>query len=156
MKLNDILDIKSINTRLQAGNKKALLESMLDLAYLSGRLLNKAEAKRVVYEREKIKSTGIGNGIAIPHARSNSISGTTAAFAILDTPVDYDSVDGQPVSIVCLLLGRDNKVGSQLRLLSRITRLLKDSNLRESLLLATKPEEVMNQLRLLDEERNSD
>ncbi len=143
MNFNDFLDIKSVAISLLAGNKKALLESMLSLAYNSARIINKDEVKKVVYERERIKSTGIGNGIAIPHARSNSISGATASFAILENPVDYDSIDGNPVSIVFLLLGQDNKVGSHLRLLSRISRLLKDDDCRKNLMAAKSPDEII-------------
>lgn len=152
MKIQEILDIKSIKIGLQVGNKKALLESMLEFAVNSGRIINPDDVKKEVYEREKIKSTGIGKGVALPHARTNSISDATASFAVLETPIEYDSIDGSQVNMVFLLIGLENKVGSHLRILSRLSRLFSDDELREKLLSAKKPEEVLRLFRQYDED----
>ncbi len=144
MKIVDILSINSIRLGLQAENKKYLLERMLDLAMESGRITNREEAKKEVFEREKIMSTGIGKGIALPHAKTNSVSDSVASLAVLGTPIDYDAIDGKEVSIVLLLLGRESNVGSHLRLLSRISRLLNDDDFRQSVLDCSTPEELLS------------
>lgn len=143
MKIADILNVKSIQLGLKASNKKALLEGMLDLAELSGKVLDRDEIKKEVYEREKIMSTGIGKGIALPHAKTNYISSSVAAFAVLDTPIEYDSIDGNPVNIIFLLLGQETKVGNHLSLLSKVSRLVNIDKIRTDLLAAVSPGEIL-------------
>jgi fructose-specific phosphotransferase system IIA component len=147
MRIVDILNINSIQIGLKASNKKALLEKMIDLAEYSGKLLNLDDVKKEVYEREKIMSTGIGKGVAIPHAKTNFINNSIAAFAILDSPIEYDSIDGNPVNIICLLLGQESKVGNHLRLLSKVSRLVNTDNIRSDLLAAQNPSEILEIIR---------
>jgi fructose-specific phosphotransferase system IIA component len=126
MKINirDILDIRSIVVGLEVKDKNELLDTMVELAAESGNILDVAEARERVFAREKLMSTGVGNGVALPHAKTNKIKKTVGAFAVLSEPVDYDSLDEEPVKIVLLILGKETNVGEHLKLLSNISKLL--------------------------------
>lgn len=133
MKIRDILNPSSIVLKLEIDSKPNLLEKMLELANQSGNILNMEAVRSDVLERERILSTGVGKGIALPHAKTKAIKEITAALAILEPPLDYDSLDGKPVDIVFLLLGRDNDVGNHLRLLSKVSRYLNQGSFRARL-----------------------
>ena len=133
MRITDILTSNSIVTDLLVKDKSELLNVMIDLAVQTGRVKNRDEVKSEILQRESIMSTGIGKEIALPHAKSNAITDTVAALAILKNPVDYGSLDGDPVSIVFLLVGLENNVGIHLRLLSKISRLLSKDDFRDEL-----------------------
>ncbi len=126
MKINirDILDIRSIVVGLEVKDKNELLDTMVELAAESGNILDVEEARERVFAREKLMSTGVGNGVALPHAKTNKIKKTVGAFAVLSEPVDYDSLDEEPVKIVLLILGKETNVGEHLKLLSNISKLL--------------------------------
>ncbi len=143
MNITDILNRKSIEVGLKVENKKALLEKMMDLAVESGNVIDEEETKKEIYEREKIMSTGVGKGIALPHAKTNAVKETIGALAILETPLEYDALDNKPVSIVFLLLGRENNVGNHLRLLSKISRLMNNDSFRERILNSKSSDEIL-------------
>ncbi|MFC2131553.1 PTS sugar transporter subunit IIA [Bacteroidota bacterium] len=151
MKITEILDIDSIKINLNVDSKNELLEQMMFLADKSGKVIDREEAKQEVFEREKIMSTGVGKGIALPHAKTNAISKTIGAIAILSEPVDYDSLDGKPVNIVFLLLGMENNVGNHLRLLSKISRLMNNDSFRGQLLQSQSSSEILDLFRKFEE-----
>jgi fructose PTS system EIIBC or EIIC component len=134
MKISDILHKNSIKINLFVQSKDELLDEMLELAVASGNITDEDDVKREIIKRESIMSTGVGGGIALPHAKSNSINDSVGALAILAAPIDYDALDNKPVNIVFLLLGKENNVGNHLRLLSKISRLLNDDDFRAKLL----------------------
>lgn len=125
MTLEDIIDAQSVLASVKAPNKKQLLQ---DLA--------QALAKRVgtdhrsIFEtlltREKLGSTGIGQGIAIPHGKMSSLTRVHGLFAKLAQPIEFDSVDGQPVDLVFVLLAPDHAGADHLKALARISRMLRD------------------------------
>ena len=84
-------------------------------------------------ERERLGSTGVGNGVALPHARIAGMDRVVAAFARLAEPLDFDAVDGRPVDLVCFLLAPEDAGGAHLRALARVSRLLRRSELRQRL-----------------------
>ncbi len=125
MTLDSIIDKQSILASLKAPNKKQLL---LELAQaLSARV---AIDHRIIFEtllkREKLGSTGIGQGIAIPHGKIATLSRVYGLFARLNAPVDFDSVDGQPVDLVFALLAPEHAGADHLKALAKISRLLRD------------------------------
>jgi fructose-specific phosphotransferase system IIA component len=142
MNLSDALNIKSIAINAEVENKAALIELLIDLADKTGKIINKEEAKKETFKREAIMSTGIGKGIALPHAKTNSVTDTICALAILKNPIDFDSMDGEPVKLALMLLGKENAVGAHLRLLSRISRLLGDEALKQKLFDSQTPQEA--------------
>src|SRR3989339_196541 len=92
--------------------------------------------------REKIMSTGVGKGFAIPHAKTNSVNEIIAAFGKLDEPIDFQALDEQPVNLVFLLVGKENLVGPHIKLLSRISRMMNKDEFRESLSKAKTAKEI--------------
>lgn len=134
MKISDILNIESIKIGLKVESKRELLNQMVSLAEKSKKLLDREEVLAEVIEREKIMSTGVGKGIALPHAKTNAVLENTASLAILAEPIDYDSIDDSPVNIVFLLIGTEKNVGNHLRILSRASRIMNNDEFREKLL----------------------
>ncbi len=146
MKINirDILDIRSIVVGLDVKDKDELLNIMVDLAAESGNILDIEEARERVFAREKLMSTGVGNGVALPHAKTNKIKKTVGAFAVLSEPVDYDSLDEEPVKIVLLILGKETNVGEHLKLLSSISKLLGRESFIGDILNAETSDDVLD------------
>lgn len=144
MKITDILNINSIKVGISVENKDELLKKLIELASASGYILDKKAAFVEVMERENIMSTGVGKGIALPHAKTNAIKGTIGALCILKDPLDYNSLDNKPVRIAFLLLGEENNVGGHLRLLSKISRLMNIDAFRAKLLEAKSPQDALD------------
>jgi fructose-specific phosphotransferase system IIA component len=134
--LHEIININSIKIGLTAKTKDDLLKEMVDLAGNSNKIRDKEKALKEIMHREEIMSTGIGFGVALPHAKTNVVEDTIVAVGVLAEPIDFQSLDNVPVNIVFLLLGRENNVGLHLKLLSRISHLMNDSEFKEKLLAA--------------------
>jgi len=144
MKITEILNIDSIKIDLKVESKRELLDQMIVLAEKSNKILDREIVKQEVFEREKIMSTGVGKGIALPHAKTNAIKDPVGSLALLNEPVEYSSIDDKPVSIVFLLIGMENHVGNNLRLLSRISRLMNNDSFRGNLQQCNSAKEVMD------------
>ncbi len=143
MKISDILDETSIRTQLAGDSKNDIILAMIDIVAASKKVLDKEKVKEAIFEREKIMSTGVGNGFAIPHGKTDAVSDIVAAFAVTAKPIDYQSLDDQPVRLVFLLVGKDSMVGPHIKLLSRISRLMNKEEFRKKLLSAASPKEVL-------------
>ncbi len=144
MNISDIISENTIAIGLEANTKSELLDKMMDIISESSSIINKEEAKKEILIRESIMSTGIGKGIALPHAKTNAVSDSIGAFAVLKNPVDFDSLDSKPVDIVFLLLGTENDISGHLRLLSKISRIMNDNNFKEYVRNINNPEEIIN------------
>lgn len=151
MKIIEVLTKDTIQIGLEARDKQDLLEKITDLAMKSGKISNRAAVLKSIIEREKIMSTGIGKNICLPHAKTEHIEGPVAALATLSKPVDFQSLDGEPVNICFLLLGKENNVGMHLRLLSKISRFLNNDEFREKILNSKTPDEIINHFESIDE-----
>lgn len=125
MSLEEIIDVHSVLPAVKAQNKKQLLQ---DLAQAMGKSL--ALDHRIVFEtlltREKLGSTGIGQGIAIPHGKLNSLDRVHGLFARLSQPIEFDAIDSMPVDLVFVLLAPDQAGADHLKALARISRTLRD------------------------------
>ncbi len=125
MNLAEIIDARAVLPQLKAQNKKQLLQ---ELAQAISPIL--AVDHRIVFEslltREKLGSTGLGQGIAIPHGRLPNITRVYGLFARLTTPIAYDSVDGEPVDLVFVLISPTQAGADHLKALARISRLLRE------------------------------
>jgi PTS system, fructose subfamily, IIA component len=143
MKITDILNEKVIVTKLPGTTKTEILNAMIELAATSDRVIDKEKMRIAILEREKIMSTGVGSGFAIPHGKTDAVQDIVAAFAITDQPIDYQSLDDQPVRIIFLLVGKDNSVGPHIKLLSRISRLMNKEEFRKKLIDAESPSEIL-------------
>jgi len=144
MNIIDVLDRSSVLVQLNARTKDDVLNSMIDILKTSDRVKDIEEIRKAVFEREKIMSTGIGNGFALPHGKTKAVDSTVGVFATLAKPVDFKSLDSQPVSIVFMLIGQEHSVGTHLRLLSRISRLMTNVGFRDRLLTAATPNDAYN------------
>ena len=147
MRISDILAENLVVTGLEGNSKDDILEAMIDLVTKSPRVLDREKVHTAIFEREKIMSTGVGNGFAIPHGKTDAVSDIVAAFAVTAKPIDYDSLDEKPVRLVFLLVGKDNLVGPHIKLLSRISRLMSKEEFRDRLLKARSPRETLDMFR---------
>lgn len=129
--------------------KEEILNEMVDLFKDDDRVLEIEEMRSAIHEREKIMSTGVGKGFAIPHAKTNSVTEIIAAFGRIENPVDFNALDNRPVNLVFLLVGKENLVGAHIKLLSRISRMMNKDEFRESLAEAKTAQEIFN---LFDQE----
>jgi fructose-specific phosphotransferase system IIA component len=143
MKISDILDESLVKTQLPGNSKDEIISHMIDIVATSKKVLNREKVQEAIFEREKIMSTGVGNGFAIPHGKTDAVSDIVAAFAVTAEPIDYQSLDEQPVRLVFLLVGKDSMVGPHIKLLSRISRLMNKEEFRKKLLAAASPKEVL-------------
>ena len=152
MKISDILSTDVIAVNMDGADKEDAIKKIIDLAAKSGKILDLDKVSQTIFEREKLVSTGVGKGFAIPHGKTDSISDVVAAFAITKDPIDFDSIDGEPVRFIFLLIGKENLLNTHIKLLSRISRLMNKDEFREKLLEAASPDEVLKIFR--EEEKN--
>jgi fructose-specific phosphotransferase system IIA component len=143
MKISDILEEKVIMTNLPGHSKDDIINAMVNLVGQSSKVLDLEKVRVAIFEREKIMSTGVGNGFAIPHGKTDAVTDTVAAFAVTAEAIDYQALDDKPVRLVFLLIGKDNMVGPHIKLLSRISRLMNKEEFRTKLLAAGNPHEVI-------------
>ena len=149
MKICDILRKDKIVPSLKGTTKTEVINELIDLFKDDERVTNIENMRVAVHDREKIMSTGVGKGFAIPHAKTASVTDIVAAFGKLDNPIDFQALDGQPVNLVFLLVGKENLVGPHIKLLSRISRMMNKDEFRESLAKAATVDEIFT---LFDEE----
>lgn len=134
MRISDILNESLVATGLPGSSKDEIIDAMIDLVAASPKVVDKNKVREAIFEREKIMSTGIGNGFAIPHGKTDAVSDIVAAFAVTAEPIDYQSLDEKPVRLVFLLVGKYSMVGPHIKLLSRISRLMNKEEFRKRLL----------------------
>ena len=125
MDLRDILVIEAILPRLKAATKKQALQ---DMAARAAALTQRDERQifETLMQREKLGSTGVGHGVAIPHGKLTGLDRLVGVFALLDRPIDFDSLDGEPVDVMFLLLAPESAGADHLKALARIARVLRD------------------------------
>ncbi|MCS7151947.1 MAG: PTS sugar transporter subunit IIA [Endomicrobia bacterium] len=143
MKITDILDSKSIVLPLKSKEKKAIIKELIETLAQTHKIKDKDEAFKSVMEREKLGSTGVGLGIAIPHGRTSAVEKLIGALGISKEGVEFESLDGEPVHFVFLVLSPLEATGDYLRAISRIARLFKDKFFREALKNVSTIEEAM-------------
>ena len=135
MKISDFLCSDAITIDLKATTKAGVIEEMV-VSLVSAEAIEKRSKVKVIdilLAREALGSTAIGQGIAIPHGKSDSVSALTAALGISKKGIDFDSLDGEPAHIFFLLVAPVDSAGPHLKALARVSRLLKDKYFRESL-----------------------
>lgn len=152
MNLHALLNAETVLPNLEAGSKKDLINSLVNT--LEGILPSGDEleaVRKAVFEREKIMSTGVGKGLAIPHAKTPVVEENLAAFALLKEGLPFDSIDNEPVRLVFLLVGPESKNSLHIKLLSRISRLMNSASFREKILQCTTSEELLEAFRIEEE-----
>ncbi|OGH55919.1 MAG: hypothetical protein A3G34_05275 [Candidatus Lindowbacteria bacterium RIFCSPLOWO2_12_FULL_62_27] len=148
MRLLDILPQTCIKAELRGKNRREVVLELVELLTKSGAVKDKAKVIDAVMEREKLMSTGIGNGVAIPHAKTSSCSRLCAALG-RSSGVPFDALDEKPVKLVFLLVTPEAETGPHISALARISRLLKHKVFKDSLLAAKGEAEIY---RIIEEE----
>lgn len=144
MKISDILDESVVRVHLSGKSKDEIINQMIAIVNNSNKITDIEKVREAIFEREKIMSTGVGNGFAIPHGKTDAVTDIVAAFAVTEEPIDYDSLDEQPVRLIFLLVGKDSMVGPHIKLLSRISRLMNKEEFRAKLLKAASEKQVID------------
>lgn len=143
MQIMDFLSSDAIKMSLESKTKKDAIKELVELLVKSGKVKDKKKMLQTLMEREDLGSTGIGQGIAIPHGKSDTVGDLAAAFGLSADGISFDSLDGEPVNIFFLLVAPEGAAGAHLKALARISSLLKDKYFRKSLLSAKTPEDVV-------------
>lgn len=143
MKILEVLDKEAILVELKSDDKKGVLEELVvPAARIAG--VNHEEIMRVLLEREQLGSTGIGGGVGIPHGKLKSLKSMVLGFGLSRKGVDFESMDGKPTHIFFLLVTPENSTGLHLKLLARISRILKNDLFKEKLLGAAGSDEILS------------
>jgi PTS system nitrogen regulatory IIA component len=151
MKICDVLDRAAILDELKSQNKKGILEELVaPVAKIAG--VNPENLVKVLMERERLGSTGIGGGIGIPHGKMKDIESLVLGFVLSRKGVDFESLDGKPTHIFFLLVTPENSTGLHLKLLARISRILKNEPFKDRLINASDGDEIFAIIKEEDEE----
>lgn len=151
MKILDVLSADAIIIDLKAKDKKSVLEE-LTAPVVKSSGAGHEELVKVLMERERLGSTGIGGGIGIPHGKLKQLDSLLLGFGLSRRGVDFESMDGRPTHIFFLLLTPESSAGMHLKLLARISRLLKNDDFKADLMQAATAADVLNVIRERDEE----
>jgi mannitol/fructose-specific phosphotransferase system IIA component (Ntr-type) len=143
--LSDLLTPERIKIPLAARSKDELLRELVGVVADAGKG-DREDVLRAVREREAVLSTGIGHGVAIPHGKSAAVNELRMAAGRVAEPVDFDALDGQPVSLVFLLVGPESAAGPHIKALSRISRIVRRDDVRERLIAARNAHEFLQAL----------
>ncbi len=133
MKISEILKPEHIVADLMSNSKEEIIDELVDLLKGDGRVIDLELVRHSVKERESIMSTGVGLGFAIPHSKTNGVNSIIAAFGKRNEAIEFDSMDGNPVNLFFLLVGKENMVGPHIKLLSRISRMMNHEEFRNAL-----------------------
>lgn len=144
MKLTEILTASRIDLDLDARNKDEIIDRLVELVVKTVNGTSQDAILKAVRAREQLMSTGVGNSVAIPHGKTNAVNALVAAFGRCKIPVDYEALDGKPVTLVFLLVGPEDAAGPHIKALSRISRLLSYGEFRTRLTGAETAEEVIS------------
>lgn len=146
MLLTQILQLNCVKVPLEGKDKESVIRELVELLDANGLLLDKDVALDAVFTREQTRSTGIGSGIAIPHGKCKAVKELVMALGVAGKPIDFASVDGQPVTIIILLVSPADQTGPHIQALARISRLMLDEQFRQSIERATSAEETFELL----------
>lgn len=142
MKISELVGEELIIDELKSRTKLEVLDEFSSLLYENEKIGDREGLARVLAARESLGSTGIGDGVAIPHGKIKGLKGLVMAFGRSTRGIDFDSLDGQPARLFFLLVAPEDAPGEHLRALARISRLMKNGHLRESLLKAQDKKEM--------------
>ncbi len=136
MRLEQFLKPEYLEDNLQANNKTEALTVLSEMVTKGHSKLNTLKIFEVIQQREKLGSTGIGDGVAIPHGKTGNLDELIVIFARCKKGVDFESIDGKPVHLFFLLLAPENSTGQHLKALAKISKMLKAGNFRKKLMEA--------------------
>lgn len=141
--IHELLSPDTVSVQMKAATKPEVLDKMLHLLAGHPNIKDFEGVRRAVLSREKIMSTGVGKGLALPHAKTAAVDGIAAAFATTEVPIEYGSIDNLPVRLLFLMVSTENAKTQHIKILSRISRLMNEADFRERLLAATRSEDII-------------
>lgn len=150
MNLLDILTLECIRAPLTAKDKKGAIEELVDVLHTAGRVADPAGLKEAVWTRERIRTTGIGQGLAIPHGKAAGMTALAMAVGKPAQPMDFEAIDGQPVRLIVLLASPPDRTSDHIQALARVSRLIAMDEFREKIYAAQSPQQVFDLLRSHD------
>ena len=154
MKIMDFLNPDAVTADLQAEDKEEAIKGLVNLLAKSGAIKEKDKILKILLNREELGSTGIGQGVGIPHGKSPSVKNLIGAVGISKSGVNFDSLDGEPAYIFFLLIAPQESAGPHLKALARISRLLKDKYFRDMLRNAKTEKDLLNAIIKEDQKRH--
>ena len=144
MDLKTLLQAENVAVQLEVADKEQLIQIMIDMVSGRQEVQDPKKAFEAVWQREQIMSTGVGKGLALPHAKTGAVSGLVTALVTLKTPIPFGASDEDPVSIAFLLLNRPDAKSQHVRLLSRVSRLMNNDKVRKSIIDSPSREELLH------------
>ena len=153
MKIIDFLNEKAVIASLKSNTKEGVIRELVDALAKAEGIRNREELVKVLLSREALGSTGIGQGVGIPHGKTNTVKKLVAAFGICHEGVNFEALDGEPVYLLFLLVAPEDSAGPHLKGLARISRLLKDKFFRESLKALTDEKAILKLIREEDSKK---
>ena len=149
MRLRDMLDESSVKVGLESRDKEECIEEMVEVLVRAGRVADRARVLEAVRSREAEGSTGIGNGVAVPHGKCEGLPGTVLAVGVSRAGIEFDAVDDKPVHVVFLIAASAAEPGRHLQMLAEVVRLIRVPGLCAKLAAAESPKALLD---LLDAE----
>jgi fructose-specific phosphotransferase system IIA component len=144
MRLTDILKPQNIKIPLKAANKTEAITELVDVLAHSGDVTDAKRVLESVLERESTRTTGIGNGLAIPHGKTTGTNDLVMAIGRPEKPIDFQAIDGRPVTIIWLLSSPPDKTGAHIHALAKISRLMTVDKFRQNLNACTTAQEMFD------------
>lgn len=154
MRITDLLDVRSISLNENPANKQEALDRLIELMAKSGNIKDIEGYRRQVYAREEESTTGIGEGLAIPHGKCDAVASPGLAAMVVKNGVDFDSLDGEPVTLIFLIAAPNTEDNVHLDVLSKLSVLMMDENFADALRKAASVEEFLNIIDKADAEQN--
>jgi len=155
MKFSELINKNYIISDFEGSTKKQVLEELVEVLAASKGEIDKVELLNALLEREKLGSTGIGDGVAIPHGKLKGLDNIILLFGKSGQGVDFDAIDGKPVCLVFLLVAPADSAGLHLKALARLSRMLRETEFKNSLLMASDTETLLNIIIEKDENLSS-
>lgn len=152
VKITDFMSEDLVDLNLKAKNKEEIIASLATLLSKSGMITDEDACKTALLDREELGSTGIGKGVAIPHAKTEAAKDLTIAFGLCRDGVDFNAVDEEPVEIFFVFASPEKNSQKYLKILARISRLIRNENFRKNLIKSETAKDVINLIN--NEEKN--
>ena len=142
MRLTDILKLENIKLPLAALDKTAAIVELIDLLDANGELRDAGKVRQAVLERESTRSTGFGNGLAIPHGKTDGVDQVVMAIGRTGAPIEFGAIDGKPVELLWLLSSPTDKTGPHITALGRVSKIMSNPAVRRRMLSARSAAEL--------------
>lgn len=142
--IHDLLTSSTVKVGLPGATKEGVLNNLIDSLTGHPAVRDLEEVRTAIFERERMMSTGVGKGLALPHAKTSAVQESIAAFAATSWPIDFGSIDDHPVRLVFMLVGTESAKSEHIKILSRVSRLMNRDRFRARLLDAKSSEEILS------------